>query len=429
MGAFQELDQIAMAAPVTKGAWLAQRPEDVPGLVQQALEAMLSGRPGPACLALPADVLTQPTEVEVGLPGGYESEASLADPAAVKRAAHWLSQAERPLVLAGPSFNWGEARRARERLAEASGCQTFVLESPRGLADPSLQGVGAAFREADLVILAAPQDFVAGFASPSALASAGRLIELSPTEASSGQNRPPDLALIGQPRAVMEQLASALARPAQSRAGWRARLAELRAAGRALHRAAEESEEQLLHPLRVCAAVRERLGADDIVVEDGGEFGQWARWAFGDSRQRALVNGKLGMIGCGLPMALGAQVADPRARVVVFVGDGTFGFHGFELDTAVRHKLPIIAVVGHDAGWAAERHRQLAFYGPDRLVAADLLDTRYDEVAKALGAEGELVERPEQLEGAVERALASGRPYCVNVRIASVPSPAAAAAK
>ena len=135
------------------------------------------------------------------------------------------------------------------------------------------------------------------------------------------------------------------------------------------------------------------------------------------------------MIGCGLPFALGGRVAAPDARVVAFVGDGTFGFHGFEIDTAVRHNLPFVAVVGNDAGWAAERHRQDAVYGPERRVASDLLDTRYEEVARALGADGELIEWPEQLGPALERAFASGRPTVLNVRIASIPSPAAGAAQ
>jgi acetolactate synthase-1/2/3 large subunit len=113
--------------------------------------------------------------------------------------------------------------------------------------------------------------------------------------------------------------------------------------------------------------------------------------------------------------------------VVALLGDGTFGFHGFELDTAVRHNLPFVAVVGNDAAWAAERHSQRRIYGQDRLVASNLLATRYDEVARALGADGELVEHSEQLGPALDRAFASGRPTVLNVRIASIPSPAAGA--
>ena len=110
---------------------------------------------------------------------------------------------------------------------------------------------------------------------------------------------------------------------------------------------------------------------------------------------------------------------------MAFLGDGTFGFHGLELDTAVRFRLPIVAIVGNDAGWAAERHRQRQVYGEDRLVASDLLPTRYDRVAEALGCHAEHVERPDQLRPALERAFNSGKPACINVAIASIPSPSA----
>ena len=110
---------------------------------------------------------------------------------------------------------------------------------------------------------------------------------------------------------------------------------------------------------------------------------------------------------------------------MAFVGDGTFGFHAMELDTAVRHNLPYVVIVGNDAGWATERHRQREVYGEDRVVAANLLPTRYDLLAQSLGAHGEYVERPDQLAPALERAFASGKPACLNVNIASVRAPSA----
>jgi acetolactate synthase I/II/III large subunit len=161
----------------------------------------------------------------------------------------------------------------------------------------------------------------------------------------------------------------------------------------------------------------------DSVALDGGEMGQWARWAIGTGRYATLLNGKFGGIGPAIPFAIAAKIARPARRCVAFLGDGTFGFHGLELDTAVRFGLPLVVIVGNDAGWAAERHRQRAVYGEDRVVAADLLLTRYDKVAEGLGCHGEYVERAEQLGPALDRAFASGKPSCVNVAIASIPSP------
>ena len=180
-----------------------------------------------------------------------------------------------------------------------------------------------------------------------------------------------------------------------------------------------------VHPMRVTAAVREFLRPGDCIALDGGDFVRWARWAFGGGPYEFLTNGKLGALGPGIPLAMVAALARPEARSVAFVGDGTFGFHALEFDTAVRHHLPFVTVVGNDAGWGTERHRQREVYGPDRLVAADLLPTRYDRVAADLGAHGEFVERPEQLAPALHRAFASGRPACINIDLASIRAPSA----
>jgi acetolactate synthase-1/2/3 large subunit len=430
-GAFQELDQVGLAAPLSKLSALAETAEALPELVAQAYRVMLAGRPGPVHLTLPADVLTAEAAAGTALPAAdrFQPERPAAEAAAVEQAAAWLAAAERPVVLGGPSAGWGAVGLAFQRLLERTGLPGFVLESPRGLTDPALHGLGSQLRRADLALLLAPQDFVAGFAGPGALAESGRLIEVGAAAAALGQNRRPDLGLVGDQVSVLGQLTEALAdgRGRAARAAWAAELAGRRADQRARLGPAETSDQEPIHPLRLCAEVRARLRPGDIATEDGGEFGQWARWALGGGQQRVVLNGKLGMIGCGLPFALGARLAAPEARVVAFLGDGTFGFHGFEFDTAVRHDLPFVAIVGNDAGWAAERHRQVALYGPERVVAADLLPTRYDQVAQALGAEGALVERLADLGPALDLAFASGRPTCLNVRIASLPSPAAAA--
>ena len=431
-GAFQELNQVGLAEPLTKLAALAGSAEAIPSLVARAYRAMQSGRPGPAHLTLPADVLTATAAAPAGPPAAadFEPERAAADPAAVEQAADWLASAERPVLLGGPSAAWGALGAAFRRLRERTGLPGFVLESPRGLTDPALHGLGSQLKRADLALLLAPQDFVVGFAAPGALAEQGRLIQLAPSAGQLGPNRAPDLGLVGDPLRVLEQLDQALEADQAGRARrqlWLDELARARAEQQARLAPAETSDHEPLHPLRVCAEVRARLRPGDVAALDGGEFGQWARWALGDAQVRVVLNGKLGMIGCGLPFALGGRLAAPDARVVAFLGDGTFGFHGMELDTAVRHGLPFVAIVGNDAGWAAERHRQLAFYGPERVVASDLLPTRYDLVARALGADGELVERAADLGPALDRAFASGRPTCLNVQIASLPSPAAAA--
>jgi len=156
-----------------------------------------------------------------------------------------------------------------------------------------------------------------------------------------------------------------------------------------------------LHPLRVGAAIQPLLDRGAVLVADGGEFGQWIQ--AGCEAGTRLINGPAGSIGSALPMALCARIAHPGRTVIAALGDGTFGFHAFELDTALRHKLPVLAIVGNDARWNAEYQLQLQQYGPDRAVGCELRPSRYDQVAVALGGHGEHVERPEDLEPAIER--------------------------
>jgi len=158
-----------------------------------------------------------------------------------------------------------------------------------------------------------------------------------------------------------------------------------------------------------------------VLVVDGGEFGQWAQ--AGLEAEIRLINGPAGSIGSAIPMALGAKVAHPERQIVAVLGDGTFGFHGFELDTALRAGLPLVAVVGNDARWNAEHQLQLQHYGAERTVGCDLRLSRYDQLATALGGHGEFVEDPVDLDAALSRAVKSRAPACVNVVIDGVAAP------
>ena len=158
-----------------------------------------------------------------------------------------------------------------------------------------------------------------------------------------------------------------------------------------------------------------------MLVCDGGEIGQWPQSVLAPTRR--IINGVAGSIGAAIPFAIAARLAEPRAPVVAVMGDGTFGFHMAEFDTAVRYKLPFVAVVGNDATWNAEHQIQLREYGPNRTHGCELLPTRYDLVATALGGHGELVTSGADLRPALERAIASGKPACVNVMIERVPAP------
>lgn len=175
-----------------------------------------------------------------------------------------------------------------------------------------------------------------------------------------------------------------------------------------------------------CTALQPHLDRGGILVADGGEFGQWIQaWLEAGTR---LINGLSGGIGSALPMALAAKLRHPDRQVIAALGDGTFGFHPFELDTAARYRLPVVAVVGNDARWNAEYQLQLRRHGAGRTVGCELAPSRYERIAEVLGGHGEYVERPQDLEPALERGLGAGVPACVNVRIEGAAAPTYAAA-
>ena len=180
-----------------------------------------------------------------------------------------------------------------------------------------------------------------------------------------------------------------------------------------------------MHPVEVGRAVQKIVdrSPDAVLVVDGGEFGQWAQACV--NAPTRLINGIGGSIGSAIPFALAARIARPTSPVIAMLGDGTFGFHMAEFDTAARARLPFVAVIGNDACWNAEHQIQLRAYGRERAHSCELLPARYDLAVAALGGHGEYVARVAELPAALERAVASGKPACVNVMIERLPAPVA----
>ena len=425
-GAFQEVDQVAAARPVSKAAWSVDDVARVGDDVTRALALATSGRPGPVHLSLPGDVL-EAAAPEAADPASSRS-ASGAAPATASAPAladehvatvlAWLSEAKRPLILTGPALGRGPRRAAVQRLADATGAPALPIESPRGLNDPWLRGAPRVLAEADLVLLLGkPLDFSLRFGQAFARDCRIVAIDVEPAE--------PDgriaLALGADPTGAATRLAEAAAPRAGSRSSWRAQVEGARQASPPEWAEWRRSSREPIHPLRVCAALAPHVAAGAVLVCDGGEFGQWVQAGL-EPRER-LFNGLSGSIGSALPMAVAARLACPDRPVLAVMGDGTFGFHAFELDTALRHRLPIVVVVGNDARWNAEHTLQLRHYGAERTVGCELLASRYDQLAESLGGHGELVRRPDELEPALARALASGRPAVVNVAIEGLAAP------
>jgi thiamine pyrophosphate-dependent acetolactate synthase large subunit-like protein len=382
-GAFQEMAQAAMAAPVTKASWTVQSVDMLATDIAKAWREAKSGTPGPVHLSVPNDVLGAATSAPVPAPAAFASseETPVGDVSST-------GAAQRPLIIAGPAA----MRKGTRELEEATGIPVIGMESPRGVSDPSLGRLAEVLARADLVLLLGKRvDFTLKFGK--AFAPGCRVVQVQ--------------ALNGLSLRKGEWLE-------EVRAALRYRPPEWRTV--------QSRPEDPIHPAALCREVQPLLDKPDaILVSDGGEFGQWAQACL--SAPRRLINGPAGSIGSALPFAAAAKFAHPSATVVAMLGDGTLGFHLAELDTAVRHRLDYVAVIGNDATWNAEYQIQLRAYGKDRAKGCELLPTRYGAVASALGAHGEDVSTPAELQGALRRAAASGKPACVNVMIERLAAP------
>ena len=427
-GSFQEMAQSDLAAPVTKAAWTAQRAEALGEDIARAMRIARAGRPGPVHVSLPFDLLEAKVAAQAPVPDtAFQPLVQPLADAEADTALAEIRRARRPLIVLGPAL--ANRRSQRERLARATGAPVVCMESPRGVNDPCLGAFADVLKEADLIVLVGKQpDFTLRFGAAPAVAAGCRFVVIDPdaealarARRSLGESRVVLAAVADSAAAVDALAARAGSGPAET--DWSK---EVEAAVR--YRPAEWARlvsraDAPAHPVEVGRAAQKLLdrSPDAVLVVDGGEFGQWAQACV--SAPTRIINGVGGSIGSGIPFALASRIARPGAPVVALVGDGTFGFHMAEFDTAARAGLAFVAIIGNDACWNAEHQIQLRAYGRDRAHGCELLPARYDQVVTALGGHGECVTSAAALPAALDRAAASGKPACVNVMIERLPAP------
>ena len=431
-GAFQEMAQADLAAPVTKASWSASSSESLGWELARAFRLASSGRPGPVHLSLPQDVLEarvtfEPTDEP-------KADAFIAQPQLWEDSLGpllWdlLQRAKRPLIVTGPAFASHRGEALRFALFQAIGIPIVAMESPRGIQDPALGDWGSVLAKADCVVLLGKRaDYTLRFGQVPAVSADCRFAVIDPEEAVMQQS----IQTLGASRVVL----SAVADPAcvlqrlilqcekvsgalsATRASWSSEVDEA-INFRPPHWSTQGSSSVgRLHPLQVVRTVQSLMQSLEhpLLIADGGEFGQWAQSVI--KAPVRLINGPAGSIGSAIPFALAAKAARPKATVIALLGDGTMGFHLAEFDTAVRHHLPFVAVVGNDACWNAEYQIQKRNYGPDRLFGCELSPiAAYEKAVVALGGFGQRVTKINDLEMSLKSAIESGLPACVNVDI------------
>jgi acetolactate synthase-1/2/3 large subunit len=336
----------------------------------------------------------------------------------VALAARLIEGAHRPAVIAGGSVWWAHAEEELKDLVETARIPLTVNGMARGALPPGHplffpRARGPALGEADLiVVVGALLDFRLNFGQPPVFAEDARLVFVDVD--GHRKHRAGEVSIYGDLKAALRALANAVQRGPE-RPEWLGKLHQAEAAARAKDAKMVGSDASPVHPARLIAEVDRFSDPDAIVVGDGGDFVSFAGRLIERPRPGLWIDpGPFGCLGSGPGYAMAAKLAHPDRQVVLLSGDGAFGFSAMEFDTMVRHRIPVVCVVGNNGIWALEKHPMQNMLGTS--IAADLGHrTRYDKVVESLGGYGELVDRPDEIKPALERAFKSGVPACINV--------------
>jgi acetolactate synthase-1/2/3 large subunit len=436
-GGRQELPQVEMCIPITKWSALLTDAKRIPEYVDRAFRTATTGMPGPVHISLTADSLSGLVDLtQLSMPPGrsHPTGAAGAEPAFLEEALALLVNAERPLVIAGVAAFWSHAGSVLRQFIEATKIPLFTAEQGRGLVPDShpycfgdaygtVNPAAQLLNSADVILLLGER-IDCPFSYGSCFGSA-RIIHICPDPEEIGKNHPVECGVACDVRVATAQLLEAAkVKCWDERSAWLETLRKTKRDHQARVRALAASDESPLHPARIAVEVEKLMDDQSILVFDGGDFTGWARFATTARRPGGwLASTVLGYLGVGLPYALGAKLASPESNVVVLTGDGALGFSVMEFETAVRHRIPVVVVVANDSAFGVEVYYQAKWFGPDRVTGTELTNTRWDLLAQSMGAHGEYVDTPDKLQPALQRAIASGKPACVNVLCQRTPSP------
>ncbi len=405
---FQEIDQVKALDGCVKYSDRVHSLKRMPQQVNFAFQKALNGKPGPVYLDFPGDVLY--TTVEEGdVDWSYMGRPIIkarpyAEPKALNALVDAIGQARQPVIVSGSGVLWSQAWNEMKAFVEKAGIPFYTTPQGRGVIPDDhpfsyLTMRNDAFRQADLIIILGTRtNYVIGHAAPPRFSAEAKVarIDIDPEEMGNSA-RNIDLPIVGDCKSVLQQLCEAVdARTTDRFQPWRQKLADGEAAKRT-RAGGNYPTDGDIHPLRLCEEIKNFMQREAILSVDGQEilnFGRQSIPTFVPGHR--LNSGPFGTMGVGLPFAVGAKAAKPEAQVICLHGDGSFGQNAMELDTAVRHKLPLLCVISLNGGWTADPERNK----PGR----DLGYTRYDKMAEALGCYAEYVEEPEEIRPALLRA-------------------------
>jgi acetolactate synthase-1/2/3 large subunit len=417
--AFQEVDQLSMMRPASKWAGQAISPKRIPDYINTAFRHAMSGRRGPAYLDLPGDVLYSRVHAdEVVWPRPAQTHHRvLGDPGLVQEAVNMLARAQRPVIISGSGILWSNASAELEQFVNETGIPFYTTPQGRGVVPEDhprcfLSARNLAFREADVMLFIGTRfNYVISHGQAPRFNPEAKVIQVNIDPAEIAHNRPVDVGIVGDAKAVLAQMLQLVRGKfePQKETPWIDALREQDLKGQARLEPFMHSDAVPIHPLRLCKEVRDFLPRDGILVVDGQEILNYGRQSIPTyTPGHRLNSGPFGTMGVGVPFGVGAKAARPDKPVLVLHGDGSFGMNAMEMDTAVRHNLPVVTVISLNGGWTAD---------PDGgKIGRQLGYQRYEKLMDAFGGHGEYVEQPADIRPALERAFASGKAAIVNVK-------------
>lgn len=437
-GAQQGLDQLTLFKAVTKWNAVVSCWKRIPELTQWAFRMATSGRPGPVHLDFPSDVLFQTGEeadVEISPPQSYRaSMGPVGEPTIIEKAARMLVEAKMPIIHAGGGVLRSNASKELIELAEYLQAPVTTSLSARGVIPedhplcliPAAPGNGAivAQAEADVVLLVGCKlGALDMWGKPPAWGEPSRqkIIQIDISGDMIGLNRPVDLGIVGDAKLTLRALLEAVKRytPPKKENPFLQDYKRLEKMWLENYEELSRLDTVPIHPLRVVREVREFFPRDAITVVDGGNTAVWCFYlnrVYEPNTFISCVSGDSGHLGAGIPYAIAAKLAYPSRQVYCISGDGAFGLNIQELETASRLKLPIVFVVLNDCAWGMIRAGQTLYYSR-RYIGVELSDIRYDEIARGMNCYGERIAEPSQIRLALERAVQSGKPAVLDVKV------------
>ena len=443
-GAMQEFDQVGIAKPVTKGAWQIPSVDRIPEFISLAFRTAMEGKRGPVHLTIPHDLQEKTVDIEVferykkSVDDDIKNWLTYPNFNQIEKSLDLLKRAKKPVVIAGLGAGATVLSDDLDKFLSKTKIPFFGVDTARALVPDSHEcslGIGylplnksaQRISESDVVLLLGVKlDYQLGFGGSPPFNKNTKIICVDPDIQQLNRSRTVSLVVNSDVGPFVELINKESSKIKWNNFEWLKSLRDTK--DNYIGEMNKLSDGKLpMHPMDVSLSIQENLDEDTFVVFDGGDYCHFSRATVPIEKYlRSLYVSSFGMIGVGLPYAIGAKAALPDKKVILVVGDGSLGFHAPEIDTSVRHNLPVTVVVGNNSLWGIDYWIQKGLY--ERDVWTKLDQTNYELVAKGFGAEGLLVDNPELLKNEIKKSLNSNKMTILNTIVRKISSPVADAA-